>query len=83
MRGPCKILHIIEFGPTRIVRQHLYYGPMWALPKIPTYLQVGFTGYSGIVTRNLYLATVMLTTEVPTKTFITVLKKYIYLQQLL
>ena len=28
-------------------------------------------------------ATVMLTTEVPTKTFIIVLKKYIYLQQLL
>jgi hypothetical protein len=33
--------------------------------------------HSGIVTRNLYLATVMLTTKVPTKTFITVLKKYI------
>jgi hypothetical protein len=40
-------------------------------------------GAAGVVTRNLYLATVMLTTEVPTKTFITVLKKYIYLQRLL
>jgi hypothetical protein len=30
---------------------------------------------AGIVTRNLYLATAMLTTEVPKTTFITVLKK--------